>query len=120
MTIRLANISDKDKIAEYCEQNGFNFPNAQSLYLCLNETGNIIGLTGLEHVIKIEPFISSNPIAAGKLYLYITDILNKNGIEKVECFTPDRNMDKVKEVFENNGMMFAERTNRFVKHLITD
>ena len=115
--INLAMNTDVEEIKEYCDKNGFKFPESNSLYISRNENGVINGITGLEIVIKIEPFISDNPIVAKKLYDKILTILQEQNIKKVECFTPDTNKSKVHKLFEKLGFKFAENTNRYIKLL---
>lgn len=109
--------NDKQDIVDYCTANGFKFPESNCLYISRDNDGVINGLAGLEIVIKVEPFISDNPAVSRKLYNKIMDVLKHQNVKKVECFTPDYKMPKVKKLYEKLGFMFAETTNRFIKIL---
>jgi len=108
---------DAQDILEYCRKNGFKFPESSCLYISRNKDGKINGLTGLEIVIKIEPFISDNPIVSKRLYNKIMNVLVSQNVNKIECFTDDVRLPKVKKLYEKLGFVFAETTNRFIKTL---
>lgn len=108
--------TDQEQIMEYCQKNGFKFPESNCLYLSKDETGNINGIAGLEIVIKIEPFIADSPIVAKRLYERLLEVL-KDKTGKVECFAPNEKFEKVNKLYSKLGFEFAENTNRFIKIL---
>lgn len=116
MVVKLAKLVDAPKIQEYCDKHGFYFPTAKSLYVVWQEE-KIIGIAGLELIVKIEPFIADNPIAAKKLYEQLIQLLKDQDIKSVECFSTNAKLTNVKALFEKLGFQFAEQTNRFIKKL---
>lgn len=117
ITVRLARIEDKTQIKRYCEEHHFIFPNADSLYLAEDANNTIVGIGGLEIVVKIEPFIADNPIIANRLYEELHKILVHAETKRVECFTPNDKMPQLKKLYAKLGFIFAEQTNRFIKHI---
>lgn len=115
--VNLAESKDQQEIAAFCDEHGFQFPKSNSLYLNKDANGNITALAGIEIVVKIEPFIAENPVAAKRLYDKIMQVLEASNVKKVECFTPESKLPKVKSLYEKLGFMYAELTNRFVKYL---
>jgi len=109
--------NDKQDIIDYCNSNGFKFPESNCLYISRNKDGVINGLTGLEIVVKIEPFIADSPIVAKRLYDKVIAVLEQQNTKKVECFTTNEKFPKLRKLYEKLGFVFAETTNRFIKTL---
>lgn len=122
MIIREAQTTKEWKaICEYLHKHKLNSTNSIILFYAVNEQEEIIGVIGCEYVPVIEPLCANSGIIADKLYTQALETLkNKKGLvnlERVECYTTDSLMNKMKRLFNRKGFKFIEKTNRFVKVL---
>lgn len=83
---RLAEEKDSEIIKELCDKHLIKVPfDANLIFIAIDDNGNLIGLCALKQEWRVEPLISSNPVAAFGLSKMIEGAALSNGIKTIRA-----------------------------------
>jgi len=89
---------DFQAVLAYCKKFGFAFPSSsEQIWLAIKDS-EIIGISAVGKIYKIEPLISENPIVANKLGQMAIGYAIGTGIKTITATVPGKNVKHTEQL----------------------
>lgn len=106
MKYRLATVNDVEQIKDLCHAESLAMPLLQTCFVAQEDSGKIVGFINVANFPTIDTMISTNKIAAMRLFDMAMGAVSSSGARYVKCYTL---REDVVNVAEKSGFVINDR-----------
>lgn len=106
---------DYNKMCTYLRKKGVDSPYSK-LYIVEYDNDEIVGVCGLDTVVRVEPLLTNSAHISEKLYRTALGMcLADPTVNRIEGLVDDEHLPRCKDIYKKLGFTLFEKINRFVK-----